>query len=336
MVEFARPFFLLLIPAVPLLVWLWLHRRIGAIRFSSTRLLKGLPLGRSRWVRWGGAIARGAALLLLVLALAGLRWPDRRTRIPTQGIALQLIADVSGSMAEPDFAWEGSPITRLEAVKKVFHLFIEGGEGPHHITLEGRPNDLVGLVTFATWPETACPLTLSHSVLLEMLDAEKPRSLPDEARTNIGDALAWGLYRLERTPALRKIVVLLTDGEHNVPPPALTPRQAAQLAANQHIVVYTIDAGGVGLEGGAPNPQRISAEEGLRAIAEITGGQYLRASDTSSLLAACRVIDQLERHEIHSFIYRRYHDAYPWAGLAALILWTGIFALEKTWWNRLP
>ena len=79
----------------------------GALRYPATGALAGLPAGRGRWARYGGAGLRGLALLLLVVALAGPRWPDRRTRIDTEGIAIQMVVDVSGSMAEPDFDWDG-------------------------------------------------------------------------------------------------------------------------------------------------------------------------------------------------------------------------------------
>src|SRR5438046_5925802 len=98
MLTFANPGFLLLMLAVPLLVWWWLRRRRGALRFPDTGLLTDLPPGRSRIARWGGAGLRGGALLLLVVALAGPRWPDLHTRIATEGIALEMLVDVSGSM----------------------------------------------------------------------------------------------------------------------------------------------------------------------------------------------------------------------------------------------
>ena len=51
---------------------------------------------------------RGAMLVALIIALAGPRWPDLRTRIATEGIAIEMLVDVSGSMAEPDFQWESA------------------------------------------------------------------------------------------------------------------------------------------------------------------------------------------------------------------------------------
>jgi hypothetical protein len=55
-----------------------------------------------------------------------------------------------------------------------------------------------------------------------------------------------------------------------------------------------------------------------------------------TLLAVCHDIDRLERQEIKSFQYRRYYEGYPWFGLAALVFWVGVQALEMTWWLRIP
>jgi Ca-activated chloride channel family protein len=286
---------------------------------------------------------RAVGLLLLIVALAGPRWPDLRTRVSTEGIAIAMVVDVSGSMAELDFEWHQERISRLEAVKRVFGLFVAGGEGPDGEHLEGRPDDLMGLVTFATRPESVCPMTLSHSVLLRLLNAEQPRSIPTESQTNIGDAILWGLHQLETAGPRRKIMVLLSDGEHNVAPPAWKPRPAAQLAANLHVPIYAIDAGGdaPGTEP-APNGQTSPAEDRangqrtLQAVAKITSGRYFQAHDAKSLLAVCQEIDQLERQEIQSFQYRRYYEGYPWFGLASLVCLVGVQLLEMTVWQRIP
>src|SRR5713226_9044386 len=293
MLTFAQPWLLILLPIGALIMWVWSRRRRPAVRFPDLSLLLNLPPGRVRWARWLGIGFRAAGLLLLLIALAGPRWPDQSSRITAEGIAIEMVVDASGSMATPDFTWEGKPISRLEAVKRAFRLFVEGDKQPsEQALLEGRPNDLIGLVAFARWPQTSCPLTLSHSVLLRILDAEKPRSTPTESETNIGDAIAWGLVRLHNAKASRKVIILLSDGEHNVPPPALTPRQAAQLAANEGIPIYTIDAGGISgtPEGAEAKPGesdketaeriRASAEKTMRAIAQITGGRHFKARDT--------------------------------------------------------
>jgi Ca-activated chloride channel family protein len=344
MFHFANPTYLLLGLAVPPLLWWWLRQRGGALRYPATGALAGLPAGRGKWARYGGAGLRGLALLLLVAAIAGPRWPDRRTRIDTEGIAIEMVVDVSGSMAEPDFNWDG-PVSRLDAVKRAFRLFVAGGdeEGAH---FEGRGNDLVGLVTFGTRPDIygSCPLTLSHSVLLKMLDDERPRTVPGEMETNVSDALVLGLHRLEAAGPRRKVLVLLSDGEHNVSPPpsGLTPRQAAQVAGNLGVHVYCIDAGGDGssvLEPGARADTLANRAEGARTlqeVAHITGGRCFSARDTKTLLAVWRDIDALERSDITSFQYRRYYEGFAWFAVAALAVWLLVGALEQTFWQRVP
>src|SRR5437588_3039793 len=342
MPTFAHLMVLLSLFSVPLLVWSWWRRRRGALRFPGAAGLSALPAGRSRLARWGGGMLRAAGLTVLVLAVAGPHWPDEGTRLDTEGIAIAMLVDISGSMAEPDFEWDDHRVTRLEAVKRAFGLFVEGGQGAKDVQLEGRRADLVDLVAFATRPETVCPLTLSHAVLVQMLLAEQPRSLPTESQTNIGDAIAWGLHTLESAGQRRKVMVLLSDGEHNVPPPALKPRQAAQLAAHSRVPIYAIDAGGdvpVREAGQEPRTETEDRSQGLRtlqAVAKISGGRYFRAQDSAALLAACREIDGLERREIKSFQYRRYYEGYPWFGLAALVFFVSVYMLELTMWRRTP
>jgi Ca-activated chloride channel family protein len=354
MLPFANPPYLLLLLAVPPLVWLWLRQRPRALRHPAAALLTGLPPGRSRLARWGGTLLRGAALACIVIALAGPRWPDRRTRIDTEGIALLMAVDVSGSMAEPDFDWQGQPVSRLVAVKRVFSLFVEGGaspgatpDGADGAAFEGRPTDLIGLVAFARRPETTCPLTLSHSVLLRLLKAEEARRIPDESETNLSDAIALGLHRLQSAGTRRKVLILLTDGEHNVanPESGWTPRQAAQIAVSLDVPIYTIDAGsGTASEGepstaegtASPGMIRAAAVRTLQDLAKITRGRYFQARDTRGLLDAIRDIDTRERSRIESFQYRRYHEAYSWFGLAAFVCFAGAIVLERTIWRRVP
>jgi Ca-activated chloride channel homolog len=342
MIQFADPLYLLLLLLVPVLVWWWLRQGRNALRYPAMTLLAGLPVGRARFARLGGAVLRGLTLTLLVVALAGPRTPDLRTRIDTEGVALVMLVDVSGSMAERDFVWDREPVSRLDAVKHVFRLFVEGGkgggpaaDGADPKAFEGRPTDLIGLVTFATRPETIRPLTLTHSATLRTLDEEEPRHVPGESETNLSDALSVALTRLRAAkPEQRKVLVLLTDGEHNVPDPksTWTPRQAAQVAASLQIPLYTIDAGN-----DTAGPEvRAAAVQTLQDLAHITNGRYFQAGDTKGLLAACRAIDDLERTPIQSFQYRKYHELQVWFALAAFVVLVLGFVLDRTVWRKLP
>ncbi len=136
----------------------------------------------------------------------------------------------------------------------------------------------------------------------------------------------------------------MTDGEHNVAAPALKPRQAAQLAGNLGVPVYTIDAGGdvpakAAANGEPPDTSasdRLKARKILQEVARMTNGRYFAAHDTKALLGVCGQIDRLERTEIVSFEYRRYAEGYVWFGLASFVLLVTAQALDLTWWRRIP
>jgi Ca-activated chloride channel family protein len=343
MVGFATPELLWLLPLAPLLAWWWLRRRRPALRYPDVGGLAGLPRGRAGRARWGGALLRGLAVASLVVAAAGPRTPDLKTRLPAEGIAVVLALDVSGSMATPDFAWDPAapPTTRLEAARRAFRLFVAGGAGPDGTPFDGRPADQVGLVVFAAVPQTACPLTLNHSVLLKVLDEQQPRDGID-AGTNVGDALAEGVIRLDAAGQRRKVLILLSDGEHNVlrdgPNAPLKPFEAAHLAESLGIPVYTIDCGGPPPAGAAAAAvqQREDGRRVLEGTAELTGGRAFAANSGADLRAVYQVIDALERRPVESFQYRRHHEFYPHAAAAGLGLLAVVQLLERTRWRRIP
>src|SRR4051794_10326133 len=102
MPTWTHPWYLLLALGIPPLLWWWHHRRRNALRYSAVSLLDSLPSGRVRLVQIAAVWVRGLALLAIVIALAGPRWPDQQTRIPAEGIAIVMVVDCSGSMAELD------------------------------------------------------------------------------------------------------------------------------------------------------------------------------------------------------------------------------------------
>jgi Ca-activated chloride channel family protein len=357
MVEFEHPDRLLLLPLAALLLVAWLRQSQRALRHSDLRLFDPLPSGRAIRARWGVPLLRAAVVFLLLLGLANPRWPDRRTRLPTEGIAVVMVLDVSPTMAEPDFEWEPNQprISRLDAAKRAFRLFVEGGEGPDGTRFAGRTTDLIGLVTFARWPITACPLTLSHSVLLQILEGQKKATVFD-ASTNVGDAIAAGLIELEKAGSRRKVMILLSDGQHEVRAEdetggpksddsgksPLFPRQAAQLAANLRVPIYAVDPGGPidpdpqGSDAVKKAEDRRAGKRVLRSVTDMTGGRTFDADDGRGMLAVYRAIDALEREPTLSFRYRRYVDTRPWLALGALgLLVVGQFA-ERVWWRRVP
>jgi len=299
-----------------------------------------LPRGRANRVRWCQATLAMLAVVCWILALANPRRPDLKTKISAEGIGIVLALDVSGSMATMDFIpREGSaPITRLEAAKQAIALFVFGGESADGLKFGGRPDDRIALVTFASVPVTVCPLTFNHSVLLEVLRNQGTAGATN-AETNIGDSLGEGCIRLETLGSgRRKVLVLLSDGEHNkVGENVLNPLTAAALAEKLQIPIYTIDCGGDPTGGDeAAIRQRTDGRAVLENVSRQTGGQSFVANNGDELRKAFQSIDQLERQQVDTNLYRRYQEFRGLFSGIALGLLALSGGLSLTRWRRNP
>jgi Ca-activated chloride channel family protein len=328
--RFANPEALLLLPLVPLAVWWSLRsRRRAAARFSALGLARRLPIGLAVLGPVVVAALRGTALLLVTVAVARPQTSTNHEQSYSDGIAVQLVIDNSYSMRNRDYDLGTQSISRLDAVKHAVRLFVAGGDHG----LSGRPNDKIGVITFARDPDVVCPLTLDHTTVLGAVDDIR---LAPPVGTNIGDALAWALDRLRHDPTKQKVVVLLTDGGHNVKE-GMQPLEAAQLAADLKVKVYTI--GAVGNRFGKP-PRNLaealreaqgrmpgdSVDEPLmEQMASRTGGKYYRATDTDGLANIYREIDQLETTRMEKTVHVTRKEWF----LAALLPALGFLLVEQ-------
>ncbi len=337
--ELASPWWLLAAPLALALLWLARRRGRRSISYSSLQLVDGLPVTWRVRLAWlpGALLAAGVALASV--ALARPRVGDERTVVNSEGIAIELVVDTSGSMWAHDFNGpDGAPTDRLSAVKRAVREFVAGGDG-----LPGRAGDLLGLTVFAGYADATCPLTLDHTLLLEALDAASIARTRFEDGTSIGQGLAVALGRLRDSEARSRVVVLLTDGVHN--DPTTDPLEVAGIARELGIRVYTIGMGSTGL---APFPEeqedgRIVMrarpvqldERRLQAIAAATGGTYQRAGNTAALRAIYAEIDRLERVEIEGVTYRRWRELFVVPVAAAALLWALSLLLDATAFRRL-
>jgi Ca-activated chloride channel family protein len=308
-------------------------------------------------------LLRTAAILALIVALArpqsGGEYHDT-----SEGIAIQMVLDVSGSMATDDFVLGGQHVRRLDAVKQVFEDFVLGRGA-----LRGRESDLIGMTTFAMFADTPCPLTLDHGSLRDLVrDTEIPgwvggrqvRQQEEAGYTALGDAIVLATDDLRRSgeqavegvpgaeAAKSRVMILLTDGADNpapfsgVTPPK--PIDAAKVAATLGIKVYTIAAFGTSPQRqqgfGLFAPMRGGfdpvAEAALKGIASATGGQYFRATDTDSLVTIYDEIDRLERRRTGERSFRDNVWASKVAMLAALGMLMAEVLLANTRYRRIP
>src|SRR5262245_49225755 len=124
-VSFANPEFLWLVPLALAAAWWWARRRRPAVRYSDSSLFAGPSGGRACRAVWYGAALRGLACFALVLACAGPRRPDERTRLPAEAVAIVMVVDVSGSM-DTKVAWgAGEPaVGRLGRGRRGFKWIV--------------------------------------------------------------------------------------------------------------------------------------------------------------------------------------------------------------------
>ena len=323
--EFVNPqlFWLLLLLPLLLFWYFWKRKQLtAALKISS---VKGFKTGKNWLARLRPLlfVLRLLALAAIIVAMARPRTVDESTRIKTtKGIDIVVAIDVSASMLARDL----KP-NRLEALKTVAARFINA-----------RPNDRIGIVEYAGESYTKTPLTSDKSIVLSALKSIEYNTVI-EGGTAIGMGLATAVNRLKESRAKSKIIILMTDGENNSG--FIDPKIASELAVEFGIKVYTI---GLGTNGMALSPigirpnntfqygmQQVNIdEELLKEIAEVTNGQYFRATSTSKLNEIYDEINKLEKTDIEEFKYKNYDEKYRPLVILALILLTLEWLLRYT------
>ena len=320
---FYNAWLLLLLLFIPLLWWRWNRRTFKTgISYCSAIDVSLLPTSFRSKTLWIPALLRTIAIIVLIVCVARPQKRFEKIKQAADGVAIEMVIDRSSSMNAHDFTIDGKAVDRLTAVRRVAGDFINGMG-----SLNGRSGDLIGLVTFAGYADSNCPMTFDHEFLVtDVLDSIRIVNERAEDGTAIGDALALAVERLasldERVKPesgntiQSKVIILLTDGENNQGD--IDPRTAADMAAAMGITVYTI---GAGTNGWAPTPvqnlfgqtvmrnQRVQIDEKtLQEIADITDGKYFRATDTKSLEEIYAKIDEMERTEITQRTYVNHVD----------------------------
>ncbi len=310
-ITFANPDFFWLLLIIPLMIVWYVFREkkfYGTIKITTTKSFSSSPIAV---FRHSLIILRTVAVAALITALArpqtSLSWQD----VTTEGIDIVIALDISGSMLAEDF----SP-NRLEASKQVAMDFISE-----------RPYDRIGLVIYAGESFTQCPLTTDHDVLLNLFDDIQNGMIEDG--TAIGMGLATSVSRLKDSEAISKVAIVLTDGSNNRG--SIPPVTAAEIAQEFGIRVYTV---GVGSNGTARTPfkdqfgrtqyQNVPVridEKTLKEIAEITDGQYFRATNKNSLEDIYKEIDKLEKSKIEVTEYKKKSEKFwPFALVSVVLL----------------
>ncbi|MBO4659650.1 MAG: VWA domain-containing protein [Prevotella sp.] len=314
-----KEYFLLLLLAVPYILWYFLYRRKTepTMRMSDTHAYRfATKSWRQRLIHLP-MLLRLLAFTMVVVVLARPRTHNSWGERSVEGIDIMLAMDVSTSMLAMDMS--PSP-NRLEAAKEVAAEFISG-----------RPDDNIGLTIFAGEAFTQCPMTVDHQTLLNLLhnvrtDIAKNGLIEDG--TAIGMGLSNAVGRLKDSKAKSKVVILLTDGSNNRGD--ISPMTAASIAKSLGVRVYTIAVGTnkvarYPLEvGGTTQYVNVPVEidsKTLSDIAATTDGQFYRATNMAALKQIYKEIDKLEKTKIDVRKFSKFYEAYqPFALVAILAL----------------
>jgi Ca-activated chloride channel family protein len=290
--HFAFPWAFLLLLLVPLMLLQTFRqpRRSPALRFSAAAVLfaqRGV-FARAWWLP---GFLRAIAFAFLVGALARPQIPETHARdVSVEGIDIVLTLDLSTSMEAVDFGKN-----RVQTAKEVLSDFIAR-----------RPDDRIGLVVFAGEAYTQSPLTLDHNVLTNILKDVRTRVIEDG--TAIGNALATATNRLRDSDAKSKVIVLITDGDNNAG--QISPLEAAQIATQLNVKVFTILVGKSGLVKfpagkdffGNDVYQDVEVDvnpELLQQIAKMTHGSYSQATNRETLQKGLNdILNTLDKSQI--------------------------------------
>lgn len=305
----------LLLLLIPYIVWYILKRKKSeaTLQVSDTRVYAHAPKSYKLYLLHAPFILRIIAIAMIIIVLARPQTTNNWQNTEVEGIDIMLVMDVSTSMLAEDL----KP-NRLEAAKEVASEFING-----------RPNDNIGLTIFAGESFTQCPLTVDHSVLLNLFNNIScdiaQRGLIQDG-TAIGMGIANAVTRLKDSKAKSKVIILLTDGTNNMGD--ISPLTAAEIAKSFGIRIYTI---GVGTNGMAPYPYPTVAgiqyvqmpveidESTLTQIAGTANGNYFRATSNSKLKEVYHEINKLEKTKLNVKEYSKKQEEYQWFALVAFI-----------------
>ena len=322
----------LLLLLIPYIVWYILQRKKSeaTLQVSDTRVYAHAPKSYKLYLLHAPFILRLIAVTMIIIVLARPQTTNNWQNTEVEGIDIMLAMDVSTSMLAEDL----KP-NRLEAAKEVAAEFING-----------RPNDNIGLTIFAGESFTQCPLTVDHSVLLNLFnsiscDIAQKGLIKDG--TAIGMGIANAVTRLKDSKAKSKVIILLTDGTNNMGD--ISPLTAAEIAKSFGIRIYTI---GVGTNGMAPYPYPTIAgiqyvqmpveidESTLTQIAGTANGNYFRATSNSKLKEVYHDIDKLEKTKLNVKEYSKRQEEYQWFALVAFLCILAEILLRNSILKKIP
>ena len=341
----AEPLWLFLLLVIPIILWIQKKgdMKDSTILFQTLSKINGSVTKNRDSSKLILKSLRCLSLIFITLTLARPQFDRSTSSIITSGVDIVLAIDLSASMLALDMSEDTkNEITRLDVVKGVIKDFVSK-----------RKYDRIGLVAFSVDPYLVSALTLDKEHLQKNIDRLRV-GLTHQTGTNIGSALAEGINRLRTLESKSKILILLTDGKDEPPPPH-SPLIYAEGAKTDNIKIYTIAVGTatrtktylfdqrsrdlMRYANGKPVIQLADYhvdKEILKKVSNASNARFYEAKNKSELASIYNEIDQLEKTEVELNVNVIFEELFQWPLALSLILIFLEFILAKTIFLRIP
>ncbi len=326
--HFLRPWWLLLLPFLMLILWYLRRARLQSRRWQSVcdaELLPHLLISESGVRQRRGVLLMVAlAGLLAITAMAGPAWKQLEQPVFRDQSALVLMLDLSRSMDATDV----KPTRLTRARLKLIDMLKQRKEGQS------------ALIVYAADAFVVSPLTEDAETIVAQVNSLKTTLMPQQgSRPDLAIDMAQQL--LAQAGATRGDLLLISDGLENVPIDKLQSSMSELSQSGYRLSILGVgdvegapivlpDGGFLKDSSGAIVIPRLD-EVGLRNLAQQGGGYYqaMRVDDLdiTTLLGAARLSNESELKESQGFKADQWREEGPW--LLLLLLPLALMAFRR-------
>ncbi|MCF6323883.1 MAG: VWA domain-containing protein [Gammaproteobacteria bacterium] len=324
--HFLRPWWLLLLPFLMLVLWYLRRARLQSRRWQSVcdaALLPHLLISESGVRQRRGVLLTVALVgLLAITAMAGPAWKQLEQPVFRDQSALVVMLDLSRSMDATDV----KPTRLTRARLKLIDILKQRKEGQS------------ALIVYAADAFVVSPLTEDADTIVAQVGSLKTSLMPQQgSRPDLAIDMAQQL--LAQAGATRGDLLLISDGLENVPTEALKSSMDDLMQSGYRLSILGVghvegapiilpDGGFLKDSSGAIVIPRLD-EVGLRDLAQQGGGYYqmMRVDnlDITTLLGGVRLTSESELKESQGFKADQWREEGPWLLLLLLPLALMVF-----------
>lgn len=317
MIRFLYPYFFFLFIPIAFL-GLFSFFRILRLRriikqFGDSALVKDLMPDLSFKRKVVKDIIVVSSLVLMTIALARPQMGSKTEKVKKEGIEVIICMDISNSMLSDDV----KP-SRLERAKGIVSKLVDN-----------LSNDKVGLILFAGDAFVQLPITSDFVSAKMFLSTATPDLIATQG-TAIGKAVNLAVRSFTSNEAVKKTIILITDGENHEDDALKAVKEAKDKGVLVNVIgVGTPQGGPIPLEGSQKylldeNGQMVITkinEVMAQEIAQESGGVYILANDVSTTTRIIRKeLDKIEKSELESTVYSAYDEKFHYFLIPALLL----------------